>query len=254
MAQRKRARVRGPGLLSTWRGPVAATSAMSDDPAYGYPFQPAFSSTGAERAASRAARMAKEVGSVDEEHVLTARGDETGTNTMVALINTVQTGTGIQNRTRNDIQCVSIGVRGQIFLETVATNRKYHIYVVYDKRPGSSLPNWNDIFQGIDGAGGTVNDADAYLNPNNNRRFFVIMHDQGYLHTTGGATDVNMTKNIEMFRKCGYKISYSATNNPITVSDIAIGAIYLLVMCDKGTTAGTNGVTLNCVTRLRFIG
>jgi len=198
-----------------------------------------------------------EVGSVDVNiGVGTIAADEINTNNGVFLVNPVQTGTGIQNRSRNDIKALSIAVRGHVRAEAQTSPVTGDIYIVYDKSPQTMLPTFQTMFSGISEAGAAINTVNAFTNPNQNRRFIVISHDTFDLPIQGGATDLQTDVCVDMYRKTGLKSTYSANANPLLVASISVGAFYLVVNCrdQASTAAGNNGMFYNLVTRFRFIG
>lgn len=167
------------------------------------------------------------------------------------LLNGIQEGTAKYNRIGDRIRMKSI----QLFAKWVArsttpttvTKNYGRIAIIYDRRPGinaatNNYPALQDIFRVYDqqGASGAAN-AWQPPNPNNSDRFLIIRDCKWYFSNNDPA-NTNWVANFMMnntfiegsecnlYRKLnGLETQFLSNADPMQVSNIGSGALYLLI-------------------------
>lgn len=182
------------------------------------------------------------------------------------LLNTIQTGAAVWNRLGNKIHVKSLHFRGQVVLsgKAGAGQQDYlRIILLYDRQPATALPAASDVLLS-NAQDGALAAATAYdsMNPGNFDRFKVlrdirinIPFDQGAAVTqtdfniSGWAGDNKININ-EFIPLNDVECVYRTNSNPITIADVASGAIYLMTL--GRSPVATNSYALEWQARLRF--
>lgn len=190
------------------------------------------------------------------------------------VLNLIQQGTGYNNRIGNKIELVSLSsnLRLDPLITPAATYPTEHlrIVLVFDRQPSSvGIANWTQVFASIkqDDTTGTGN---IYSPPNlDNRDRFSIIRD--YRKTMPAFTvDANgVSSVISQTDQVGFQIdlndyskkirglqcNYVGTANPLTITSIATGALYLIFTTDNPTVGGPparSAWSLKGETRVRY--
>lgn len=167
------------------------------------------------------------------------------TTLQIALVNGVQQGTGRQNRIGSCVKWDKLYLTGQVITQTSGfgsvTDYARHM-IIYDRQPTGTLPVIADIFADLDQTGATTNNASAGLNLNNRKRFSILFSRRltlagvsaagvitnGYaLNPMSEPSDTQIEKYINL---SGLVTEFKSNSNPITVADIATGAIYMITL------------------------
>lgn len=178
-----------------------------------------------------------------------------GNATPIALLATVPTGSGIQQRVGARIKWKSIQIRGVIGGGTSTANSdRVCILFVYDRKPSAALPGLGEILS-------TTPSADSLVNDNNRDRFLTLKRIDVKL--TGDASNVNGEgfKVVEdYFKLKGLEAEYSGAqlgNPPVLgvgdggFGDIRTGAIYVL-LCGHRTNTPADAPSFWGTIRTRF--
>lgn len=175
------------------------------------------------------------------------------TTLAIALMNGIQQGTGAFNRIGRKVAWENMYLSGvlQTISQGVSSVQSLaRSLVIYDRQPTGTLPVAADIFQDIDQAGTAVNTATCGLNLNNKERF-VILHSKRFLlpPTSSGIAPANSVYSVDpfgtdvdshiekMINLSGLTTEYKSSSNPMTISDIATGAIYLVAFANGNASA-----------------
>jgi len=155
-----------------------------------------------------------------------------GLATGYTCINCTAQGSGVSMRVGNKIVIKSLRITGTITKgegATVADDGMVRVLVVYDKQTNGAAPSVSTIISNIGTGGASATAFNSPININYKNRF-VTLRDQyvkiGY-HT-------DCIYNIDMYIKKKMEVVYKATNAVPLVTDIASGAIYLLIFTETG--------------------
>jgi len=171
------------------------------------------------------------------------------------LLNAIQQGTQVNQRVGNRVELANI--QGNLRLRPTTTAASYgaetlRIALIYDKQPSGVFPaSFGAIFGSISGTGtGFGGTIDSPPNLDNRDRFMVIRDWRrsmpaytvaaGPIYSGIGPTDqVNFEIDLNSFSKKvrGLVCNYIGTANPVTVSNIATGALYLVAVTDNAQMA-----------------
>jgi len=163
---------------------------------------------------------------------------------LYTLINIIQTGSGAFNRVGRKVNLENLYINGFIDQVRTTTVGDYaRIMVIYDRQPTGTLPanTGADNLQDTGATGTTFTNAMSGLNLNNKERFVVVMDERIQLPsatvTAGVLTNIGLTEQagghnpiiLKRFLNLqGLNTEYKSTANPITIADIATGALYLV--------------------------
>lgn len=186
-------------------------------------------------------------------------------------LNLVQQGASAYNRRGNIINLKSLRITGvfrlqtQGFAQAAVANQKLamdciqgntvRLLVIYDSRPGATIPVLSEIIGEDYQAGGSVGVMSPLKMAEMGR--FRILRDMkidlnpatNFADTTGGNI---MDHSVDIFVKLkGYQTTFKTQTNPATVANIATGALYcyMRTLEDPNHTMVT---MLNGNARLRF--
>lgn len=188
----------------------------------------------------------------------------TGTNANVTLLNVVQEGTSFYQRVGRKIEMKSLHIKGYIIPQAIANTAPDFIQwaVVYDRQPSlaAALPIYSSIFQDVSAAGAAVSSVWASVNLDDRDRYVVLRNKRIWMPTNTAVAGTNPSQNliqtgeqlmINEFIKLGNLTSqYGPTANPITIANIATGALYFVT---QGTVAaGSNGFAAALTFRLKY--
>lgn len=203
----------------------------------------------------------------------------TNTSGNFILINPVQQGDGPQNRDGREIVLKNLRLKlslvGKHYVEAV-TGDVYggscRVVVVWDRSPNGVLPNFDYVFGQVSQSG--VNSA-TWATPLNYiymSRFKVLRDMQVDFHPPGGNAmlpgvantgtqgriynEINIDEFIP-FKAGKYKTVYAGTADPLTISNIGTGALYICFVAHtiaSPTTPFSVEVASTSLARLRFQG
>lgn len=188
------------------------------------------------------------------------------TNDDMKVLNLIQQGTGYFNRIGRKVCLKSLLVHFQVSARfaanagppIVALPNTFRWSIVWDRQPGSVLPGWDEIFAetGEDGV-----EQGALLSPprfDNMARFRIIrdkvvdVNPKIYSYQTPDETRVEMTVK-DYIKLPNLETVYNSTANPMSVANIASGALYFMVRCHRGSApADEMSLTSFSVSRLRY--
>lgn len=229
--------------------------------------------TGPAAAAARGARpYGKEIKTVDVQLVSGLTNqlfnpiiESLNSNLSAALLNGVQQGTADYNRVGKSINIKSLRVTGaffNVFTLPVITNSGYNdklirMVIVHIKSGTTAIPNFDDIFGGIDQNGTVYNNMTSGVKP-------WLMHDVTVLRDkifrinednamlgTGDQRCVRLPFD-EYIPLKGIQTIYKGNAVPITISTIETGAIVMYCRCSFDLSADRAGITETGVARLRY--
>jgi len=186
------------------------------------------------------------------------------TNANVILMNIVQEGTSDYQRVGRRIEMASLHVTGSIIPNGTAQTGSDFVQwaVIYDRQPSqaAALPVYSTIFQDVGPTGTAAINALAGLNLDNRDRFVVLRNKRLCLSSTtavAGTNPAQVLSNLqnnhtinEFINLKGLIAIYGATANPITLANIATGALYFVTQ--GGYAAGAQGWQLSANIRLKY--
>jgi len=183
-----------------------------------------------------------------------------GSNNIV-LLNGIQAGTGFWNRIGSRVEMKSIKIRGQIEHIGLATSPgSLRMVIVYDRQPSGAIPTGDVIFSSTDQTGTASISGNSEINLNNRDRFLIVRefvwYAPGTTDTTGNA-NLDMGNSItnscmnEYVKLKGLATHYNSTANPVTIANIATGALYAAFVGSSFTSPG-DVWQLHAGMRIRF--
>jgi len=193
----------------------------------------------------------------------------TGTNGNIILLNGVPPGSASYNRIGRKVFCKSVRVFGQLeVVSTPATTTSNMLgqvvrgVLVWDKQPSSgSIPTFETIF-GVTAQDGTESSSVlAPLRYDNMDRFKILKDtciDQNPGNNADGAAasavnDIRSFDEYYSFKKGKYESTYGSTTNPMTITDVSTGALYLVFRAQTNTGGdATVQVLSNSFARFRY--
>lgn len=186
----------------------------------------------------------------------------TSTNAEITALNLIQPGTGSWNRIGKKTKLKSVRVVGYVQNSYNMTTgdlvgNVLLMALVWDKQPsGNAIPNFDQIF-GYTNQSGTENST-IYSPPkyDNMDRFRVLKRELiefiPKAPPLASGDFVNEYRAIDCYLKLNNLESvYSGQSNPMTISDISTGALYLVLRCQENSTSTSVGTcALTC--RVRY--
>lgn len=170
--------------------------------------------------------------------------------------NAIGVGANFYNRSGRTchLRSIQITIRCVLDATTVAGGLKYA--VVLDRQPTASLPAYSDVFSDVSSAGTPSSDITSHMNLNNRDRFRILRHEviqipsgPGTPLTVLASSSTDFTRNYYIPLK-NYRMVFKADNN--TLTDIADGAIYVMVYNSNNNAAGAH-LNVSVCARTRFI-
>lgn len=185
------------------------------------------------------------------------------------LLNAIQEGSGFFNRIGRKINLKSLMVTVDIekSLANVANVDPQFARVVflYDAQPNGAAPVYSDVMQDVEQAGAPSVNVYSSLNLNNRDRFRVLLDKKFKLPgcgigggplVTGDNTVYEMNssslKIVKYLKLKGIETMYKSTSSPSTISDIATGALWCMVIGEDSNATGSQAYVANLTTRLRY--
>jgi len=192
------------------------------------------------RSASSRSRSSQYESNYVDTPLATYANDTTGS---VTLLNTVAQGASINQRIGKKFVMTSLQVRGRCYNGSTASINNIVNLIVYDKRPGSSLPAVNDI---LDSA-----NTHSFNKDINSGRFKIIRRFDTMLVGAPSATTgtASSGKNLDLFIKMNLPVVNNAAGTG-AIGDIEEGALYFVTVGEN--VAGNTAATTHCGFRLRF--
>jgi len=153
--------------------------------------------------------------------IATVAGAQTFATGMMAL-NLCQTGVGDYQRVGNKCTFTSTQISFEL-VKNAASNQNVRCLVVYDDEPGGAYPALEKIIKTTDQTGGENTGFNSMMNLHNTDRFKVLRN------ITYSLDENKELLNIKMFIKNKYSTQYSGTANPLTISSVIKGTVYLIM-------------------------
>lgn len=180
----------------------------------------------------------KELGYVDGV-INTGNVNTTG---HIQLLNVIPNGTSGSSRIGKKVALKYIQFRGIMAPGTTMNNACSGAFLlVYDVRPGGTLPAITDILNAVT--------PFAMNNDSNNGRF-KILHREDFTLAGDAASPTSTTYvNMARFKKIPKKVEYGNAGTG-TIGDITLGGLYAVFVGDQ---AGTAGATAYMTFRLRYM-
>lgn len=177
----------------------------------------------------------KELGFVD----LTLNGS-LSTIGSIHHINIIPNNTSASGRIGKKVTLKYVQIRGISYPLTTHTGSSNAFIIVYDIRPGTTLPAITDI----------LNSPSPYaLNNDANNGRFKILHREDWVTCGSYSNPVeNTLRNMAQFHKLNKKTEYGNAGTG-AIGDVALGGLYFVFI---GSEVGTNGSTCAMSLRLRF--
>jgi len=185
------------------------------------------------------------------------------------LLNPITVGNAFYQRIGKKFTAKNLRVRGEIIfysdmvmIPTSIHNNAVRLVVVYIKEHTASLPDFNEIFQGISSTGSTVATMYSGLNPSRYPNVFVLRDwivEQPpmtpFVPPTSPPGDplasaINRVR-FDEFIDCGPLSTFVRSNaSPMTVDNIENGAILLFARASEASTVAWAG--MNFIARYRY--
>ncbi len=191
----------------------------------------------------------------------------TGTNADAFLLNGVQRGNAFFNRIGMKSRMKSVRLKGQFnfqFEPQVTTGnvdeQVVRMVVVWDKRPGATIPTYDEVFEEVDEAGTTNTNYLSDVKFEHTTRFQVL-HDtvkrmsQGYASFAAGGTQNRNTIKCpfdEFIKLKGREVQYDGTANPMTSANITTGALYIFFRASASVASTADVSIAQSHYRLRY--
>lgn len=200
------------------------------------------SKTTKKRTHSKPITEAKQIDLPAADYLITA---DSGTNTNIYLINTMQLGNAFYQRIGNRVNLRNMNIVGRINFRgaAVSGNDQIRWAIVWDRAPSKTgadyvLPLYSDIFQDVDSVGTATSTVYSGVNINNKNRF-KILRNKCFMAPATALTLLTTPDQIFDFEENCVNIDefvdlkqlqtvYRSTANPITITNITSGALYLV--------------------------
>lgn len=160
----------------------------------------------------------------------------TAVTTNVILLNGVQTGAGFFNRVGSRVEMKNLHIRGNIEPIATSTPSCMRMIIVYDRQPTGALPVISELIQARDQDGNPTTQGYAEINLDNRDRFQILRDIQLFVSSLTfvgaqesfiGVQDGTVCYAINEFIKLkGLGTHYNSTASPVTIANIATGALY----------------------------
>jgi len=189
----------------------------------------------------------------------------TSTNAGCTVLNLIQAGTGSWNRVGKKVNLKSLRLVGSVTFQLTPTfatgacsDTFVRMVVVYDRQPsGAAIPAFDTVFGTTvqTGTEATISITDP-LRYDNMERFRVIRdvcidNDQSNVPAFGSApTQVNVVPFDEFVKLKGLDTVFSGQSNPMTITDISTGALYVYFRSINNTSTVTAAII--GIARLRY--
>lgn len=211
--------------------------------------------------------MKEDLGGVDTSLLLSPVISTTNTNGSAFVLNLVQQGTGSWNRIGRKIALQSVRLRYAVahkYTNTATTldvdGNRFRMVLVWDKSPNSgSIPTFDTVFGLTDQQG---NEATTMMSPvkYDNMGRFSVLRDcvitpvSTVNPPTGGTGNfvLNYYEVDEFVKLNGKETTFSATNNPSTISDISTGALIVYFRAEEQSATNFMIVGGDAFARLRY--
>lgn len=186
-------------------------------------------------------------------------------NDSAMCLNLIQQGTGDMNRVGKNINMKSLRVRGNFtnqYTLPVISNSSYNqkvirMVIVHLKSEATAIPQYNQIFGGIDQTGVVVTALASSVLPYQMQevtilrdKTFVVEANNAMLGT--GDAYANRIPFDEYIDLKGLSVTYRGTANPLTISNIQSGAIIMYLRASYLFATDWAGIDQNGVARLRY--
>lgn len=191
----------------------------------------------------------------------------TNTNDSCVVLNLVQAGTGSWNRVGRKIHSQSLRLKGTLRMEQKRQTTSSDLFgnvvrmvVVWDKQPSSNaIPAFSDVFGHTlqSGTEATVyTDALKYDNMDRFKilREFTVTCNPTTANVAGGTGDkvYYLYAYDEYIKLKNLETVFSGQSNPMTISDISSGALYLYARAELQQDEAFFVDTANSFARLRY--
>lgn len=161
-------------------------------------------------------------------------GEVLTTTAYVTTLNNIVQGDSDDSRDGQSMRMKSVQCDGTIARGSVDCNVK--LLWVLDLQPPLGAPVYSTMFASVAG------DITASLRNLDNRSRFIILKEQQFYLTSN-----NPHRIINYYRKLDAKVFYSDAT--ATYTSVRKNGLFMMAICNQAT----NGPTLNCKNRIRFI-
>lgn len=189
-------------------------------------------------------------------------------NTGAKLLNQVREGAADYNRTGKRINMKSIRLRGEVEITSVGptgtggsiNTLSCRMVLVYFREFHDAIPDWNAVFNQTGPDGVKISNLFSPLAPENMGSVAVLM-DKTYTNMpaqvsywSGAIYSANVPFD-EYIDLGGISTTYNGTANPITMANVASGALVLYMRSNFNNNATSEGICAvyeNSAARLRY--
>jgi len=214
----------------------------------------------------RALSAKKDVKGVDTSLALNPVIATTNTNGSIFVLNLIQQGAGSFNRIGKKIYPVSVRCKGVVSFSNAVRvagtdGNKLRAILVWDRSPnGAAIPAFDVIFGTTDQTGTEASNMEAVIRYDAMDRFKIlkewcIIDNPGNSGTnTAGdlVEDFHSFDEYLSFKKGKYESLFGSTTNPMTIADVANGALYLVFRVQQNTADNIVSISANSFARLRY--
>lgn len=188
----------------------------------------------------------------------------TATNANIVLINIVQEGVAEYQRASRNIEMASVHINGLIEPNATAQTGSDFVQwaIIYDRQPSNAaaLPIYSTLFVDNGPTGTAASNSFASFNLDNKDRFVILRNKRICLPSSTAVAGTNPSQILsvnpmaicinEFVNLKGLVARYASTSNPITVTNVSTGALYLVT---QGRYAsGAQGWSLQASLRLKY--
>jgi len=193
--------------------------------------------------------------------------DTLSSNDSALVLNCLQQGTADFNRIGKSVNMKSLRIRGHVTrvytTPTVGTSAynemPIRIVVVHIKSEEQAIPDFNDIFGGIQQAGATLVSMDSGVLPYR-MQDVTVLRDITLKATANNPADTALGGDIignrlpfdEFIPLKGLQTVYKGTANPVTIANIMTGAIVMYIRGAYYTLEDHASIDEDGVARLRY--
>lgn len=182
---------------------------------------------------------------VDATNVGTYRDPASASN--IILLNGIQLGMEFYQRVGSRVEMEHLYFKGVNLPVLTGNDNLVRLLIVYDRQPSGVIPQISEIIQTRSQTGAVTTLTQSSANLDNSDRFYIVRDMQWYAASVGKAvligaqggqcnfgvfgagTAISMTSSYELDEKVdldGLRVRFASSSNPVTVADIANGALY----------------------------
>jgi hypothetical protein len=184
---------------------------------------------------------------VDTTYNIQQDNHDDGSNATVALLNGVDVGTGVDQRSGRLILTRQLMLRWSMTYDAVDTPTacNYCIWIIRDSQTQSTLPALTDFL--------ATTSCESFLDIDNTRRFKVLYRYYGAMGPDNPSVQVSVPNHGEFIKNMKDKVRFD--DNGALIGDFSDGAYYLCYMVhylNKGNQTAGQGIRLRAQCRIRY--